>query len=228
MTRLLTGLSALGLAALLTASLLAQGYSNTSPRAYWVPPGKCNGATSGAGAIVGGVVMGMTTAGASATPVVQARGSDPGTFTVAIICDISPPNGVITTGNGLAIVDAVLAYGQGQLLGTQVATLASGTFNGGTVFSTITYPVAGVGETASTVAPVRADAGTLLITPTAATFNNTSATAGAFFTVKFTPATPIAWKTDLKQLLLTVRMTALNGLQTAITSPGVLVHFRSQ
>lgn len=231
MTRLLrlSALLAAGLLVLLAgAPLFGQGYSNTNPYAYWVPPGKCNGTTAGAGAIAGGAVTGMTTAGASATPVVQATGSDPGIFTVTIICDISPPNAIITSASGLAIVDAVFAYGSTVLLGTQDATLASGTMNGATVFSAITYPTAAASETPSTVTPVRADAGTLLITPVVASFNNTSATAGAFFTTRFTPATPVAWKTDLTQLLLTVRFTSLAGLQTSVNSPGVLVHFRSQ
>lgn len=217
---------AAAIAAMLVIRLGGQGYSNTNPYAYWVPPGKCNGSTSGGGAVTG--ASGMTTFGASATPVAQITGSDPSSFTLTLVCDISPPNAVITTGSGLAITEAVFAYGQAQLLGTQSATLASGTLNGATVFGTITYPAAGAAETPSTVAPVRADSGTLLITPVVASFNNTSTTAGSFYTMRFTPATPIAWKTNLVQLLLTVRVTALTGLETSFNTPGVLVKFRSQ
>ena len=139
-----------------------------------------------------------------------------------------PPTGIITSGNGLAITEAVFAYGQAQLLGTQSATLGSGTLNSVAVFSTITYPAAGAAETPSTVTPVRADSGTLLITPVVASFNNSTTTAGQFYTMRFTPATPIAWKTDLVQLLLTVRVVPLTGLETSFNTPGVLVKFRSQ
>lgn len=226
--RLHRTLATLGLLAALAVVaapyLQGQGYSNANPRAYWVSPGKCNSTVSGTASGTNG----LTTTGASATPVVQAQSSATGTHTQTFICTITPPNGIITSGSGLAIVDAVFAYGPQNMLGTQSATLASGTLNSATVFSTITYPAAGAGETASTVAPVRADSGTLTIAPVVASFNATTADAGAFYTVRFTPATPIAWKTDMVQLLLTVRLTMLDGLASITNSPGVLVHFRSQ
>ncbi len=83
-------------------------------------------------------------------------------------------------------------------------------------------------QTASTVTPVRADSGTLVITPLVAAFNTTTTTAGAFYTAKFTPATPIAWKTDLRQLLLRVTLQGAALTPYVINSAGVLVHIVSQ
>lgn len=208
-------------------AVLAQpGLSNAGTYAYWVPPGKCNVSSSGSGAVLGSA--GLKTTGASATPVIKAVFSASGAFTETFVCTITPPSATVTTGTGIAIVDATFAYGTENYVTTQSATLASGTMNSSTVFSTITYPTAAAGETASTVTPVRADSGTLTIAPVVGSFNGTTQTAGAFFTMKFTPATPIAWKTANVQLLLTVTINAFAGLETTISSPGVLVHYRSQ
>ncbi len=111
-------------------------------------------------------------------------------------------------------------------LGQQANVLASGTFNAVTVFTSITYPTPGPTEAASTVTPVRADTGTLLITPTLAQMNTTTTTAGSFFSVKFTPSAPISWNTDLKQLFLNVAWQTA-ATTTITNSPGVLVHIRS-
>lgn len=202
----------------------AQGFSFTNSYAYWVPPGNCNTTVSGNST----GTQGLTTDGASTTPVVQAKTSATGTNTHTYICNITPPYFVVTTNNGFAIQDAVFFYGTLNLLGTQAATLASGTMNSSTVFASITYPTAATGETASTVTPVRADSGTMVITPVVASANVTTTTAGSYYSVKFAPATPIAWKTDLKQLLLTVTLQATALTPTTTTSPGVLVHFKSQ
>ena len=204
--------------------LLGQGYSTTNPAAYWVAPGACNVTTSG----VAAGTNGLTVAGASATPVVAAEADSGLGFNLIFICNISPPSAIITTGTGLQITDAVFAYSAVNALGTQSATLGSGTMNSGQVFSYIAYPSAAIGETPSTVTPVRADSGTLVITPVVASFNAATNTAGAFYTIKFAPAAgTLVWKTDSRQLLLTVTLAALPGLRTIVTSPGVLVHFKS-
>ena len=230
----LLGIALLGLVSLVpatwladrvTAPVLAQGYSNTNPYAYWVPPGACNSTVSGNSTGTNG----LTTTGASTMPVVQTQTSATGTNTATFICNISPPNAIITTGNGILITDAVFFYSNSKGLAAQSATLASGTLNGSTLFSYVAYPTPASGETPSTVTPVRADSGTLTITPTVATFNIATITAGSFYSVRFTPATSVlVWKTDLRQLLLTVTIQQSALSATIITSSGVLVHFRGQ
>lgn len=201
----------------------AQGYSFANPRFYWVSPGQCNSSVSGNGTGTNG----LTTTGASVLPVVQAQTSNTGTNTHTYICNITPPASIITTGTGLSIVDAIFFYGvQTTGLGTQVSTGSSGTYNSATVFSYIAYPTPATGETASTVTPVRADAGTLVYLPTAANANVATTTAGAFYSQKFTPATPIAFKTDLRQLLLTVPLLNTATSATVTNSSGVMVHYR--
>ena len=214
----------LALLALLPTTVWAQGYSNTNPYVYWVPPGACN--TTVSGSATG--TQGLTTSGASATPVVQAQTSA-GASTFTFICNITPPNTIITTGNGILITDAVFMYAPTTAgFGAQAAVLASGTFNSSQVFSYIAYPTPASGETASTVTPVRADSGTLTIAPTAATFNVDTLTAGSFYSVRFTPASgTLAFKTDLRQLLLRVTMVG-DAAANVVNSSGVLVHFRGQ
>lgn len=205
--------------------LFAQGYSRANPYAYWVSPGGCFSAVSGNASGTNG----LTVAGTSSTPVIQASTSATGTNTHTYVCNISPPNAVITTGAGIAIVDAVFMYGvQTSNLGTQAATLASGTMNSSTVFSSITYPTPAAAETPTTVAPARADSGTLVIAPVVGSANVATTTAGAFYSTRFTPATPVVWETDLKQLLLTVTLQAAATSATVTNSPGVLVHFRGE
>ncbi len=204
-----------------------QGFSRASTYAYWVDPGNCRGSSAGAAATGSGLVV----AGASATPVIAVVADPLGasTTTGTIICTIAPPSWIVTTGTGIAIQDAVFMYTPETTMGASSAVLASGTLNSSTVFSSITYPTPGTGETPTTVTPVRADSGTLVILPAAASIPITTTTAGSFYSIKFTPATAIAWRTDLKQLLLTVTVpTGLNGVRSQIDSSGVLVHFKSQ
>ena len=110
--------------------VFAQGYSNTNPYAYFVPPGACNSTVSANST----GTQGLTTSGASTMPVVAAQTSATGaTNTHTFICNISPPYAIITTGNGIGITDAVFFYGVsagGGIGSAQVATLASGTFMG--------------------------------------------------------------------------------------------------
>ena len=206
-----------------TVPLLAQGYSNTNPYVYWVPPGACNARTSGSTTGTNG----LTVTGASYTPVLQVQTSA-GAATHTFVCNITPPNTIITAGNGILITDAVFMYSPQSAIVAPSATLASGTMNSAQVFSYIAYPTPASGETASTVTPVRADSGTMTITPTVGTFNINTLTAGAFYSVRFTPESgTLPFKTDLRQLLLTVALVTDNAANVTNTS-GVLVHFRGQ
>lgn len=206
----------------LSARLFAQGYSNTNPTAYFVGPGAC---TTLASANSTGTQQ-LSAAGSA--PVIQAQTSGTGHNTHTFFCNITPPTWIVTTAAGPAIQDATFFYGvQTTGLDTQVATLASGTMNSQIVFGKITYPVAGTSETPSTATPVRADTGTLTITPVVGSFNVATTTAGSFYSAKFTPAAPIAWKTDLQQLILGVALLNTNTSATITNSPGVLVHVKS-
>jgi hypothetical protein len=209
------------------AHLLAQGYSNANPGAYWVPPGACNSTVSADATGTNG----LTVTGASFTPVVQAQTDNTAAIhTHTYVCNINPPAFTITTGTGIQIIDATFFYGiVTSNLGTQVVTLASGTLNSLPVFSSITYPAAGTSETPSTVTPVRADSGTLALLPAVANFNATATTAGSFYSETFTPAAgTLPWKTTFKQLLLTVKFVNTTTSATITNSPGVLVRMRSQ
>lgn len=207
---------------LATRAYAMQGYSTT--RAYWVPFSACM--TTVSGNATG--TQGFTTAGTSGTPVVQAQTSASGTNTHNYVCTINPQNYLITSGAGIAIQSATFYYGVvTSNLGTQVATLASGTMNSVLVFSYIDFPTAGAGETASTVAPVRADSGSLTITPAVASFNVTAATAGQFYSVMFTPATPIVVKVINRQLLLSVSLLNTATSATVTNSPGIMVRYTS-
>lgn len=183
---------------------------------YWVAPGACQQTVSGNSTGTNG----QTIAGASFTPVIQSQTSATGTNTHTFLCNISPlvrPS---------SVVDATFYYGvQTSNLGTQAAVLASGTMNGSIVFATITYPSPGIGETPSTVTPVRADSGTLLITPVVASSNVNTTTAGAFYSVRFAPASPIAMAADHVQLLLTVTLQSAATSATITNSPGVFVRY---
>lgn len=209
------------------AHLLAQGYSNANPGAYFVPPGACNSTVSADATGTNG----LTVSGASFTPVVQAQTDNTAVaHTHTFVCNISPPAFILTTGTGLQIIDATFFYGVvTSNLGTQAVSLTAGTLNSAIVFSSITYPAAGTGETPSTVTPVRADSGTLTLLPTAANFNVTATTAGAFYSETFTPASgTLPWKTTFKQLLMTVKLLNTTTSATITNSPGILVRMRSQ
>lgn len=221
---LLVGLTPL----LATKTLLAQGYS-TGSRYFWVSPGQCFGTFSGGGAAAG--TNGLAVVGTSNTPVLARQTDNASTNTHIYICDITPPGfPVAASGQGWVIVDATFYYGvQTTGLGTQVATLASGTMNSLTVFSYIDLPTAGAAETASTVAPVRADSGTLTIAPAVASFNVATTTAGAFYSAKFTPAAgTLVHRTVNRRLLLTVGLLNTATSATITNSPGVLVHYQAQ
>ena len=196
-------------------TLRAQGYSTGS---YNVPAGACGSSVS---ANASGT-NGLTVAGASNTPVDQASTSATGTNTHTFVCDITPPSRLQGT-TGLAITGATFYYGvQTTGLGTQVATLASGTMNSSVVFGKVLFPTAGATETPSTVTPARADSGTLAMTPAVASFNVATTTAGAFYSVTFTPATPIT-VAGLTKYLLTVSLLNTATSATITNTPGVVV-----
>lgn len=171
---------------------------------------------------------GFTTAGTSLTPVVQNQTSGSGTNTHNYVCVLHPPSSLSTygIGRGAQVKDVQFYYGvQTTALGTQAATLASGTLNSVIVFSYINMPAPGASETASTVAPVRADSGNLLLTPAVASFNTGTTTAGAFYSELFTPATPIPVNTDRQELLFSVALLNTATSATITNSPGLLVHW---
>lgn len=171
---------------------------------------------------------GYTTAGTSSTPVVQAQTSATGTNTHSYVCPLNAISNAIPTSttHAISLLDVVATYGvQSGALGTQANVLASGTFNGSTVFSSITYPAPAASETASTVAPVRADSGTLVVTPVAASFNTATTTAGGFYTARFTPAAAFAMFTDLKQYLFTLTLQNTATTATITNLAALIVHF---
>ncbi len=186
---------------------------------FFVGPGNCwNTQSAHAGTAVGlGLVDGI--------PVIQgATANTASSDTITIACVIMPPFKT-TTNKGVALVDAVFLYGnQTTNLGTQSATLASGTLNSQLVFSKFVAPTPGASETASSATLVRADSGTLAISPSAANFNVTAVSAGQFYSQKFTPATPIALS-DATPIIFTVKLTVTDGAATQLNSPGVVVHY---
>lgn len=191
----------------------------------WVDSTACNSSVSGNSTGTNGATVVGT---APSLPVVQAQTSASSTNTHYFVCSIPPPSRLNTI-KASYVVDAEFYYGvQTTGLGTQVATLASGTMNSKTVFQKIVYPVPGASETATGLTEaVRADAGTLLINPVVASFNVATTTAGEFYSVKFTPATPIAMATDHQQLFLVVSLLNTATSATITNSPGFLVHYRT-
>jgi hypothetical protein len=190
-----------------------------------LPPGACNGFVSGNAGTTG-----LIANGASATfaaPMVQTAVTSTGTNTLGLACNLDALSALARSGvQMVTLIDATLYYGvQTSALGTQAAVLASGTMNGSLVFSKIAFPAAAASETASTVAPVRADSGTLTITPVVASFNTATTTAGAFYSVKFTPASGIPIATDLTKYFLTANFQASATSATVVNSPGVLIHY---
>ncbi len=207
------------------ATLLAQGYSNTSPNDAFIPPGACNSSVSGNGTGTNGLTVLGT---APSIPVVQAQTSNTGTNTHYYVCSVSPPFWIVTTGTGLQVVSATFFYGvQTTGLGTQASVSASGTVNGATVFQSIPYPAVGATETPAGLAEAtRADSGTLGISSLA---NVATTTAGEFYSVTFTPAAgTLVFKTDQRQLLLTVGLLNTATSATITNSPGAIVRVRSQ
>lgn len=171
---------------------------------------------------------GYTTVGTSNTPVVQASTSSTGTNTHTYVCKVHVPQRLANTlpGKGIYLSNFVFYYGvQGGALGSQANVLGSGTFNGSTVFGSVTYPLPGAAETPSAVAPLRLDSGTLTIAPVVASFNTAITTAGAFYTVQFTPASPILLQTDLQDVVLTVTFQCAATTATTTNSPGGIIHY---
>lgn len=196
----------------------AQGLSNGS---YTVPYTACFGGVS---ANQSGT-SGFTTTGLATIGVVQNQTSATGTNTHFFWCDITPPARFVNA-VGARITDVTFYYGvQTTALGTQVAVLGSGTLNGFNVFTKIALPTAGVSETASTVAPARADVGTITITPVVASFNTGLTAAGAFFSVKFAPGTPIS-VADATRYYLQVSLLNTATSATITNSIGAVVHLQ--
>lgn len=217
------------------ATTLRPSGSNTGG-AYWVPPGNCwysvatgTLTTPTFGAAGGVTSLGLVTIGASSTPVMQVATTNAAVVsTNTITCLVNPPSTVGVTGRGVSLVDANVFYGIQQTGGvnaTQVAVLASGTMNGTLVFSKIAMPTAGASETPSTVTPVRADSGTLVIAPVVGSFNSLVTTAGSFFTSSFTPATPFGLTTDLTNYYVNFSVLCNTTQATTINVAGVLIHY---
>lgn len=205
----------------------------------WIGAGNCwYGVTTGTlttptfGAAPGVTALGLnvTTSVGPAVPVMQVATTNAAVIsTNTITCNVPVPSRV-SAGRGVYVVDATFMYGLQQAGGvnaTQVAVEASGTMNGVLVFSQVTYPAAGAAETPSTVAPVRWDAGTLVLNPAKAAFNSLVTTAGSFFSQKFTPATPMAMVSDFVQYFVSLPILCNTTQATTINSPGVLIHYRT-
>jgi hypothetical protein len=200
-------------------------WANVIDAFMFIPAQYCQGSVSGNSTGTNGYTVVGT---APSLPVVQDSTSATGTNTHYYVCSLIPDTSRFAASKSVYIVDAEFYYGvQTTALGTQAAVLASGTMNAKNVFSSITYPVPGASETATGMAEaVRADAGTLAITPVVASFNVATTTAGEFFSAKFTPATPIIVSTDHQQILLTVSLLNTATSATVTNSPGILVHYR--
>jgi hypothetical protein len=188
-------------------------------------PGPCNSSVSGNSSGTNG----FTTVGAApGIPVVQASTSSTGTNTHYFQCHIPIPSRLAGS-KGAWLVDVEFYYGvQTTGLGTQVATLASGTMNSKTVFQSVTYPASGAAETATGYAELaRADAGTLLITPVVGSSNVAITTAGEFYAARFTPSVPFALTTDRADYVFTASLLNTATSATVVNSPGILVHYRT-
>lgn len=219
-----------------TAASTIRPSGSNSGGAYWIPPGNCwysvatgTLTTPTFGAAPGVTALGLNVVGASSVPVMQVATTNAAVVsTNTISCWLNPPTTVGVSGRGVNVVDAVVTYGiqqTGGVNGTQVAVLASGTMNGSLVFDKIALPAAGASETPSTVTPVRADSGTLTITPVVGSFNAAITTAGAFYTSTFTPAAPIALTTDFTLYRINFPVLCNTTQATTINVAGVLVHY---
>lgn len=212
----------------------ASVWMNVVDAYQFVAPSSCSYATSGGtltaqtgvgvSSNIGLGLIGATTT--QPTSIYQIATTNAGTATNTLQCVIPVPSRTNLT-RGSYLMDDTFYYGVQQTgLGTQVAVLASGTMNGVLVFQQIALPTAGAAETASTVAPTRADAGTLLITPVVASSNVATTTAGAFYSVKFTPATPIALTSDGTAYYVAATFLATATSATTLNTPGHIVHYR--
>jgi hypothetical protein len=157
--------------------------------------------------------------------VVQDSTSATGTNTHSYWCHIPLPSKV-TAGKGVVnILDATFFYGvQTAALGTQVATLASGTLNSVAVFQSTAFPAAAASETASS-AYARADTGTAVFTPVVASFNTATTTAGQFYSEKFVAGSTLTLNTDLADLSLVVTLQCSATTATISNTPGFIVHY---
>lgn len=212
--------------------------TNNPAGAYWVPPGNCwysvaTGTLTSPtfGAAPGVTALGLNVVGASNVPVMQVATTNAAVISVnTISCVINPPSTVGVTGRGVNLVNADVYYGIQQAGGvnaTQATVAASGTFNGTTVFDKVAMPAPGAAETPSTVTPVRADAGTMVYSPVGASFNSLVTTAGAFFTQRFTPATPFGLTTDSTIYHINFTVLCNTTQATTINVAGVMIHFTS-
>lgn len=196
----------------------SQTYQNLQDGEYFIPWSDCVSSVSGNSSGTNG----QTTAGGN--PVDQASTSASGTNTQTYICALKAPSRT-TANKGVYITGVNFYYGvQTNALGTQASVAASGTFNGTTVFTKIVMPAAGASETPSTVSPVRADSGSLVYTPAAASANTATTSAGAFYTQTFTPATPFALS-DNTQYFVNVTFQAAATTATITNTPGLLIHY---
>lgn len=197
-------------------TLSAQGYSTGQ---YLVPPGACGGVASGNATGTNG----LTVAGTSNTPVFQVQTSVTGNNTHNYLCDITPPTRIVGT-TGATITGVDFLYGiQQASIATQVGVMASGTLNGVIVFGQIALPTPVASQTPSTVAPTRADSGTMVMTPVVGSMNVTVTTAGGFYRQNFTPGAVIATTTATKYLL-TVPLLNANTTATTTQTAGAIVY----
>lgn len=194
--------------------------SNTG-LAYWVPPTGCNSSVSGNSTGTNGFTILGT---APSIPVVQAATSASGTNTHYFSCNITPPTTIGISGRGAQIVSIDFFYGvQTTGLGTQATVGSSGTMNTKIVFTKIAYPAAGASQTPTGLAEaVRADTGTLVFSNLT---NVATTTAGEFYTITLTPATPFAANVALTQYFATISLLNTATSATVTNSPGLLVHY---
>lgn len=169
-----------------------------------------------------------SSATAPGTPVMQVATTNSGTATNTVSCAVPVPTRA-NISRGVYVADATWVYGvqQTDVNATQVAVEASGTMNGIVAFGKIVVPTAAASETSSTLAQARWDAGTMVLTPAKASFNNTVTTAGRFYAQKIAPATPAAMTTDgtAYYVNLTILCTATSA--TSIQVAGVLIHYQT-
>lgn len=191
----------------------------------FVPATACQSAVSGNATGTNGYTVQGTT---SAIGVIQAQTDTTSTNTHYYTCVIPTATRTAVT-KATYVVDVLFFYGvQTTALGTQVATLASGTMNSVAVFRYADLPAAAASETAAgTNGYTRADSGTLTITPPVASFNVATTTAGRFYSAKFTPATPIAMATDGRLLTFTASFLNTATSATVTNTPGFIVHYRT-
>ncbi len=174
--------------------------------AFYVPPSQCTFAPTT-----------LTTTntypqiGASTVFVLNGT-TNAATGTLTLTCNILLPTRVSTL-KGAVLTDIHVPMGSQTTAPSAVGTATMGT---------ITFPAAATGGTASTVTPVAVGGTITTVSPTAIT---SVTTAGAFLTIKSTPATAVDFSTDLTILQYTLPFT--NGSLAAMTlnTPGLIVHY---